>query len=360
MTNPCQAIDSLFEHLKSCLDSAELDIRPTKPMLRNIAALSFAILTTKDVQLPKIALHIPWESSLSNLVQRLERLLKNPRFEEHQLWAPFAKDILDQAKNTPLRLVMDRTDINDRHWILVVSLVFKGRTIPLTWNILENEGSSSYTEQEALLERILSWIPQGCQVILLADREFDSSSLMDFCLAEGWHFCFRIRCDRWLNLPNGDRFQPKALNLKAGQSRYFKSVFPNGLKGESLSLSCRFGGKEAWYIVSDLPAGASILSHYAHRFCTEETFRDWKRAGFHLENTHLVVPERVSRLLFCLCLAHLWCLWWGARALRGGKRCELERRVERSLSVFQIGLRLLTRYIALGRRLPVETLVRLN
>ena len=81
---------------------------PTKPMLRNIAALSFAILTTKDVQLPKIALHIPWESSLSNLIQRPERLLKNPRFEEHQLWTPFAKDILDQAKNTTLRLVMDR------------------------------------------------------------------------------------------------------------------------------------------------------------------------------------------------------------------------------------------------------------
>jgi hypothetical protein len=255
---------------------------------------------------------------------------------------------------------MDRTDINDRHWLLVISLVFKGRTLPLTWSIMEGEGASSYQDQEPLLERILDWIPQGCQVILLADREFDSSALMDFCLTEGWHFCFRIRSDRWLNLPNADRFQPKSLNLKTGQSRYFNKVYPNCLEGESLSLSCRFEGKEAWYIISDLPAGANILSHYAQRFCTEETFRDWKRAGFHLENTHLVVPERVSRLLFCLCLAHLWCLWWGARALRGGKRCELERRKERTLSVFQIGLRLLTRYITLGRHLPVQTLVRLN
>jgi Transposase DDE domain len=329
-------------------------------MLKAIAALSFAILVAKDVQLPKVALHIPWESSLTNLVQRLERLLKNPRFEPHQLWAPLTKDILAQAKNGTIRLVMDRTDINDRHWLLVVSLVFKGRTLPLTWSIMEGEGASSYQDQEPLLERILDWIPQGCQVILLADREFDSSALMDFCLTEGWHFCFRIRSDRWLNLPNGDRFQPKSLNLKQGQSRYFNKVFPNGLEGELLSLSCRFEGKEAWYILSDLPAGASILSYYAQRFCTEETFRDWKSSGFHLENTHLVVPERVSRLLFCLCLAHLWCLWWGARALRGGKRCELERRKERTLSVFQIGLRLLTRCITLGRRLPVQTLVRLN
>ena len=127
MTNPCRAIDSLFEHLKSCLDSAQLASRPTQPMLRNIAALSFAILAAKEVQLPKVALHIPWERPLTNLVQRLERLLKNPRFQEHQLWAPLAKDILDQAKNATIRLVMDRTDINDRHWFLVVSLVFKGR-----------------------------------------------------------------------------------------------------------------------------------------------------------------------------------------------------------------------------------------
>jgi hypothetical protein len=329
-------------------------------MLKAIAALSYGILAAKEVQLPKIALHIPWESSLTNLVQRLERLLKNPRFHEHQLWAPLAKDLLAQAKRDTIRLVMDRTDINDRHWLLVVSLVFKGRTIPLAWSILEDEGASSYGEQEALLERVLDWIPEGSQVVLLADREFDSIALMDFCLTEGWHFCFRIRCDRWLHLLNGERFQPKSLSLKPGKSRYFKKVFPNGLDGEALSLSCRFEGKEAWYILSDLPAGGSILSHYAQRFATEETFRDWKSAGFHLENTHLVVPERVSRLLFCLCLAHLWCLWWGARALRGGQRCELERRKERSLSVFQMGLRLLTRYITLGRRLPVQTLVRLN
>lgn len=292
-------------------------------MLKAIAALSFAILAAKDVQLPKVVLHIPWESLLTNIVQRLERLLKNPRFEQHQLWAPLAKDILAQAKNGTIRLVMDRTDINDKHWLLVVSVVFKGRTLPLTWSIMEGEGASSYQDQEPLLERILDWIPR-------------------------------------LDLPNEERFQPKSLNLKQGQSRYFESVFPNVLDGEILSLSCRFAGKEAWYILSDLPAGASILSHYAQRFCTEETFRDWKSAGFHLENTHLLVPERVSRLLFCLCLAHLWCLWWGARALRGGKRCELERREERTLSVFQIGLRLLTRCIALGRRLPVHSLVRLN
>jgi hypothetical protein len=52
-------------------------------------------------------------------------------------------------------------------------------------------------------------------------------------------------------------------------------------------------GGQAWYIISDLPSGASILSHYTQRFCTEETFRDWKSAGFHLENTHL---ERLTKL----------------------------------------------------------------
>jgi hypothetical protein len=329
-------------------------------MLKTIAALSYAILAAKEVQLPQVALKIPWENEVVNLVQRLERLLKNPRFDEHQLYAPLAKDILTQQETGTLRLVIDRTDINDLHWLLVVSLVFKGRTVPLAWNILGYKGASSYREQKALLERIAEWIPQECHVILLADREFDSKAMMSFCLEEGWSFCFRLRNDRRLHLPDGSRFQPKSLKLLPGQSRYFREISLKGLEGESLSLSCRLEGKEAWYIISNLPAGARVLSYYAERFCTEETFRDWKTSGFHLESTHLVVPERVSRLLFCLCVAHLWCLWWGARALRSGKRGELERRKQRCLSVFQIGLRLLTRYIVLGKRLPVRTLVRLS
>jgi hypothetical protein len=274
MTNPCQSIDSLYRHLKSCLGNADLEANPGKPLLKSIAQMTFALIAARNVQLPKLALKIPCHQSVPNLIQRLERLLKNPRFEEHAFYAPMAQAILRQSAPNPLRLVLDRTDLNDRHYLLAVSLVFQGRTIPLAWSLLDDCGASSYVEQEALLERVLPWIGDSMEVILLADREFDSTALIDFCLTEGWHFCFRLRKNRWLANEKGERFQPKGWNLRSGQRLFLEGLHPKGLEGESLSLSCSSEGTDTWYILSDLPAGSRVLQHYSRRFCTEETFRD--------------------------------------------------------------------------------------
>lgn len=65
---------------------------------------------------------------------------------------------------------------------------------------------------------------------------------------------------------------------------------------------------EPWYILSDLPADHRALAAYAVRFHIEEMFRDFKEFGFRRETTHLKDPERVSRLLLCVCLAHVWLL----------------------------------------------------
>jgi hypothetical protein len=360
MTNPCQTIDSLFQHLNSCLQNADLQNRPSKPLLNNIALMTYSIVASRNVQLPKLALRIPLKTTPKNLVQRLERLLKNPHFDEHSLYAPFAQAILRQVQQGYIRIVLDRTDINDRHYLLVLSLVFRGRTIPLAWQMLPHEGATSYAQQEALLERVLPWIPSTAEVILLADREFDSAALMDFCLTEGWHFCIRLKKDRRLENREGESFQPKDLKLLPWGTRFLKGVSLADLPGESLSLSCALEGKEAWYILSDLACGPSLLKHYSCRFCTEETFRDWKESGFRLEQTHLVVAERVSRLLFCLCLAHLWSLWRGERGMRGGERRQLESKKVRRLSLLQIGLRLLERAMAMGERIPVGTRVALK
>ncbi len=82
------------------------------------------------------------------------------------------------------------------------------------------------------------------------------------------------------------------------------------LPEQALSLCCGWSrdnkDDEPWYILSDLPADHRALAAYAVRFHIEEMFRDFKEFGFRLETTHLKDPERVSRLLLCICLAHVW------------------------------------------------------
>jgi hypothetical protein len=98
--------------------------------------------------------------------------------------------------------------------------------------------------------------------------------------------------------------------------------------------------------------------YYSYRFCIEETFRDWKSCGFNLEKNHIQVADRLSRLLFCVCIAHLCCLSFGTGILKQGNRRDFERQKVRRLSIFQLGFRYLIRSITLGKPFKIKTIIR--
>ena len=83
-------------------------------------------------------------------------------------------------------------------------------------------------------------------------------------------------------------------------------------------------------------------------------FRDLKEFGFRLETTHLKDPERVSRLLLCVCLAHVWLMNAGIWATKRGLRRAVDRHRVRQLSYFQIGWRYLQKLLAGGQPLRCE------
>lgn len=51
----------------------------------------------------------------------------------------------------------------------------------------------------------------------------------------------------------------------------------------------------------------TTLADYKKRGETECLFAAMKRRGFHLEDTHITDPERLSRLVAVLTLALCWC-----------------------------------------------------
>ena len=111
---------------------------------------------------------------------------------------------------------------------------------------------------------------------------------------------------------------------------------------------------EPWYILSDLPADHHVLAAYAIRFHIEGMFRDFKEFGFRLETTRLSDPERVSRLLLCVCLAHVWLMNAGVWVSKRGLRRQVDRHKKRQLSYFQIGWRFLQKLLACGQPLRCE------
>jgi hypothetical protein len=106
-------------------------------------------------------------------------------------------------------------------------------------------------------------------------------------------------------------------------------------------------------LATNLPTPGETLRAYRHRMWTEELFGDLKGHGFDLASTHLLHLERLSRLTLLVALVYVWLLLAGVRIIRRGERHWVDRRDRRDLSLFQIGWRLIQRYLTNGDTIPL-------
>jgi hypothetical protein len=88
--------------------------------------------------------------------------------------------------------------------------------------------------------------------------------------------------------------------------------------------------------------------------CRIATFvSDQKSRGFHLHNSQLAAPQRLSRFLMAACLAYLWIVYLGSIGVKEGWTSIIHRRHRCDLSLFQLGLRLLEQFVNEELSIPV-------
>jgi hypothetical protein len=102
-------------------------------------------------------------------------------------------------------LILDRTEW-DAFNILYVSVGWRGRALPLMWQML-NPGASSFAQQREVLATVAGWMPKGTEVILLGDREFGTGVLAQWSLAQGWGLSLRLRAHEYVRREGAEGFQ---------------------------------------------------------------------------------------------------------------------------------------------------------
>lgn len=292
-----------------------------------------------DCRLTRIARQIPWQTKIPSRTQRLWRWLKNPKIDALFLAKQLATQWLRNWAWGTIYLVIDRTDIDNRHWLLFLGICYRGRTLPLVWKVMPHKGATNFNTQVALLKEVLPLIPPKCSVVLLGDREFRSTSLMGFCKRRGWHFRLRLKCDTWIRA-NRRWFQLRDLDIKPGQKRFFQTVYITKWRQGPYHLACYWkkGEDEPWFIATDETADGRTLFEYKKRFHTEAMFSDKKKRGFQLETTRIKTKERIDRLLLVIVLASLWMSQLGLRCIRSGQRRFFEKSKRRFYSLLQLGI----------------------
>jgi hypothetical protein len=312
------------------------------------------ILESESCNLSQVANCLPMNTKAESRVTLIRRWLNNSQVE---VW-PFYEKVLEHVfsgwSRVEVDLILDGVMVfGDRWQIFRVSLRHGCRAIPIAWTIVEGKGLVQVDKLKSMLERVQRFMQRYVkQVTLLADAGFRDCDWAQLCLDLGWNYAIRIACNTYITLPDGtsDRLDNW---VSVNRNRYFQNVLLTRETKLQTNVSVTWttdkkGQPEMVAISTDQIACRARLRNYAGRMGIEQSFRDDKSGGFDLEHTRLQHAQRIDHLLLALAIATLWCHELGEFVLQQGEpaRCSVDPAHERTLSLFQLGLRWLKRFLA--------------
>lgn len=274
------------------------------------------------------------------------------------------------VKAKQLVLALDATTLGDRFVVLAISVLYRGRAIPVGWVILPACKPGAWKKHWIeLLEIMKSGVPADWNVIVLADRGLYADWLWNAIRKAGWHPFLRINAGGTYRMPDSGQFFPlsKAVPPEgkawAGKVVCFKSKPVN-----ATLLACwdkKY--KDPWLILTDIDPSKVDIGWYGLRAWIECGFKDLKSAGWQWQDTRMTDPERASRLWLAMAVATLWVVSVGGEAdasdaqpqpielPEGATPLPRPHRMRRSRSVscFRRGIYIILVMLILRRSLPL-------
>lgn len=325
--------------------------------LSTLAALISGIVASKSCQLPHIATKVPDGTKPESRIKRFTRWIGNDTITTEVYFLPYAEVLLGHLALQTLVLAIDGSVAGRGCVALLISVVYKGRALPVAW--LVRRGPKGHFPEDmhiALVEEVKALIPPHAQVVVLGDGEFDGTDFLDTIDNAGWSYVCRTALSMTASW-EGSAFRLDTIGwcIKAGTLVALpKVLFTRDNYGPLLLICCWAKGyKEPLYLVSNLSSAEEACRLYAKRFRIETLFSDQKSRGFHLDKSHMSDPQRLSRLLIASCLAYIWIVYLGVLCMKDGWMGLIHRRHRCDLSLFQLGLRLLDHLLNENLPIPV-------
>ena len=322
-------------------------LKPSEYLLLEI--LINLIQAIKEVNLEKLAASLPLPILFESRRRKIQRLLALEAWDVRRMWLSLiAKEIEKIIKpKKELYVVIDRTQWQNIN-ILVISVIYKHRALPLYFELLDKKGNSNWQEQTSALAKVLREL-KPYKIVVLGDREFCSVKLASWLREREVGFCLRLKKSHFIEQKESIWCQLKELGLKPGMSFYIQGItLTKSHQVTGFDLGAKWikkwqgNPKEGWFILTNLGSLQKATQSYKKRFGIEEMFRDFKRGGYNLEGTK-VTGKRLIALLICISMAYTISTVTGAKIKRTGQqkyvgRIKEQKRTFSRHSDFYIGL----------------------
>jgi Transposase DDE domain len=346
--------------------------------VETLSLVLVGVVQSMSSQLAKIARALPLDTSQLAKEQRLRRFLDNERISQQVHYQPLLTKALSGLAGQRVQLLIDRVLLRNQHNILVVSIGFRRRSLPLVWQALPHRGCSGLADQKALIEQAAALLPPRVRVSVHGDSEFRSRSLFGWLRAQGYDAMVGVRGEvriygEGLADASGKPLVsfvpslPEASNPKQRQAHRTSPV--RYLKDVAVGEEERVGPVNllAWWerdddgkvvlhaVMTNLPATAQTRAYGRRRMWIETAFRDWQSGGFHLDRSGLVDTARLVQLLLVLAIAYLWLVSLGRWLVKRGYRYLIDdgNRQQWHFSLFQLGVGWKEHLSSYTRAIPV-------
>jgi hypothetical protein len=278
----------------------------------------------RRITIERLATLFPQPILFESRRRNIQRFLSLPQLSPQAVWFPIIKHWIKQhhKRGEMLHIVIDRTQWQN-HNLILVSLVFQHRAIPLHWFWLDKQGQSSLVEQQKVLRPVFRLLKKR-NFVLLGDREFHSIELAAWCVEKNVKFVFRLpksttvkphdssSFTRLDDLPQIPGITEQYLQTQVTQKRGFGK---HNLVLRQKRDYRQSNSEDAWYLLTNLVDADQTLKAYSSRFCIEPLFKDYKFGGYHLEECHADL-HRFSALLVLIAIAYSIATLQGRRIRR--------------------------------------------
>jgi len=270
--------------------------------------------------------------------------VSNERVEVEAVWEQLLAEVLPAWRGQEVTLILDLTPCEEHAQVVYVGLLQQSRVLPLTWKVLPGQQKWEQGQWEIvaqMCERVARRLGEA-DCTLIADRGLSCLKLIELCQAHGWHYVLRIKPEEYVQRKRYGSFQDwqtcSQVVRDPGLSWFGTVRLCKEHEYETqLSAMWEEGHEEAWFLLSDRPAGRKIVKRSRWRMRVESTFQDMKRRGWQWESSHVRYLDRIDRLLLVLFLAFWWLMHLAASCVHRGRRSRYDRHDRRDKGMLRLG-----------------------
>lgn len=324
--------------------------------LNTLAALISGIVGSKSTNLPHIASKVPNGTKVESRIKKFARWVHNQGIEAELYFLPFIAPLLSSlAARGPLLLAIDSSEVGRGCGVLLVSVIYKKRALPLAWLVVH--GHKGHFPEEThiqLVAQVQAVVPAEAAIIFLGDGEFDGIGLQAVIADYGWVYVCRTAAN--VHLEGEDEpFSLTDLYVEPGGCIGLHDVVFTGERYGPVQVIIQWqkGYQEPLYLVTNMELTEEACYWYAKRFRIETFFSDQKSRGVNLHKSHIADPARLARLMIAACLAYIWIVYLGVVAHHDNWVGIIHRPDRCDWSLFRLGLALLEHFLNEDIPIPV-------